>query len=244
MSAEPSDRQPGATPGSPGAGKGPPGAGASPAPSGPGMIPGTASEADELFCRIAARSGLLEPLRAAEALAAAHGREPGAAAALCVARGWLTEAQARALQASVESAAGASPGADGAGAREFGRLVEMKRLAEDGRVEACLTIQKELAGTPYARLGELLVQRARRRASGAPSSGIGSRQQAFDAYVKLKQAVQRGAVDEAARLAALLQGHPEFGRVSQVQLERARTRRALLDGGLAGRQPGQNPGPL
>lgn len=241
MSAEPSDPQPGATPGSPGAGKETPDAGASPSPA-PGTASEAPSEADELFCRIAARSGLLEPLRAAEALAAAHGQRPGAAAALCVARGWLTEAQARALQASVESVAGASPGADGAGAREFGRLVEMKRLAEDGRVEACLTVQKELAGTPYARLGELLVQRARRRA-GAPSSGIASRQQAFDTYVKLKQAVQRGAVEEATRLAALLHEHPEFGRVSQVQLERARTRRALLDGGLAGRQPGQGPCP-
>lgn len=189
-----------------------------------------ATEGDALFCRIAVRSGLIDPSQAEEILAAVRGQGAAAAAELCVARGWLTLAQTRALRASVEAATGASPEALGDGAREFGRLVEMKRLAEDGRVDACRTIQQELAGTPYARLGELLLQKAQRR-GGAPAAprGMANRQQAFDTYVRLKQAVQRGEVDEAARLAALLRDDPQFGRVSLVQLERARTRRAIVE---------------
>lgn len=188
------------------------------------------SELDALFCRIAVRSGLLDPSRAEDVLLSVRGQPPGAAAALCVARGWLNASQTRALQASVGAADEASPDVAGEGAREFARLVEMKRLAEDGRVEACRLLQAELSATPYARLGELLVQKAQRRA-GAPAEGIPSRQQAFDTYVRLKQAVQRGAVDEAIRLAEGLRGDPEFGRLSQVQVERARNRRAIAEAG-------------
>lgn len=196
----------------------------------PGLARVDASEADELFCRIAVRSGLLDPIRGDELMTLLRGQAPGAAAAFCLARGWLNDQQTRALQASVEAAAGASPDVLGEGARAFSRLVEMKRLAEDGRVDACRMIQVELAGTPYARLGELLIQRAQRRGGGsAPGKGMPGRQQAFDTYVRLKQAVQRGAVEEAARLAAALDADPEFGRLAQVQLERARVRRSITD---------------
>ncbi|MCO5166191.1 MAG: hypothetical protein M9894_07460 [Planctomycetes bacterium] len=182
-----------------------------------------------LFCRIAVRSALLTQTQADEALLAVEA--PGGVAALCVARGWLTSDQARALTGSAGATAEVAPTVAGEEARQFARLVTMKRLAADGQVEACRALQRELAGGAYERLGLLLIQKAQRR-GGAPTPGIASRQEAFDHYVRMKQAVQRGALEEVRRLAEALRDHPEFGRMAQMQLNRALTRHSL---GLRGR---------
>lgn len=181
-------------------------------------------EGDVLFCRIAVRSGLLTQTQADEVLLTV---EAGGVAELCVARGWLTAEQARALTGSAGATAEVAPTITGDEARQFARLVTMKRLAADGQVEACRALQRELVGGPYERLGLLLVQKAQRRGPTPSTAGMASRQEAFDAYVRLKQAVQRGAVEEAERLADALRDHPEFGRLAQMQVNRARTRRSL-----------------
>lgn len=188
-------------------------------------------EAAALFCLIAVRSGLLPQARADEALAAALA-SGGAVADVCVANGWLTEGQARTVLAHVAAPEGAEPAVDGEDAREFARLVAMKRLARDGQVDACRELQKDLAGGAYGRLSELLVRRASRRSSdaarGAPA-GMPGRSEAFDLYVKLKQAVQRGDVEQAGELARRLRGDPEYGRLAETQLDRAFARRAATD---------------
>lgn len=194
-----------------------------PADAAPSSLP-SSLEGDVLFCRIAVRSGLLTQAQGDEVLLAV---EAGGVAELCVARGWLTSEQARALTGSAGATAEVAPTITGDEARQFARLVTMKRLAADGQVEACRALQRELVGGPYERLGLLLVQKAQRRGPAPAAAGMASRQEAFDAYVRLKQAVQRGAVEEAERLADALRDHPEFGRLAQMQVNRARTRRSL-----------------
>lgn len=192
-----------------------------------------ASEADALFCLIAVRSGLLPQARADEALACARGPDGKAAAEVCVAQGWLTEAQARTVLLHVAASEGPEPAVDDEAAREFARLVALKRLSRDGQVDACRDLQKDLAGGAYEKLSELLVRRASRRGGGAVGperpAGMPGRQEAFDLYVKLKQAVQRGDVDGARGLAGRLRGDPEFGRLAETQLNRAFARRAVTD---------------
>lgn len=190
-----------------------------------------ASEAAALFCLIAERSGLLPQARVDEALATALASGK-TVAEVCVAQGWLTEAQARTVLLHTSASEAPAPRVDGEDAREFARLVAMKRLAGDGQVDACRDLQKGLAGGAYGKLSELLVRQASRRSAGAPQArpaGMPTRQEAFELYVKLKQAVQRGEVEEAGVLTERLRGDPEFGRLAETQLNRAFARRAVSD---------------
>lgn len=147
------------------------------APHGPDSARSSAAEADLLFVRIAVRSGLLTRARGDEALAAAAGGEPGAASALCIARGWLSAAQVRAISASSDEGP-ASPSGNG----------------------------------------------------GVP------RGDALQTYVRLKQAVQRGAVEEAEKLAGTLATDPQYGLLARVQVDRALARRAVVEARRSGGQ--------